>query len=90
MVFKKDSSLTPEERRAKTMAIYKECYGDDLEEMLTEEWLPKTLEKYEENEQYLVLKKRVEYGGEEAINEIMDILFEGLGIEDITYEWDEC
>ena len=89
----KDEKLTQEERKNKTFEAYIKAYGEDTVKEMEDDnrWLSKEIEKLEENKKYIALIQRIEWGGEEAINKILPVILETLGIDKnkIDYEWGE-
>jgi hypothetical protein len=87
VIYIKDEKMSLEERKAKTIKTMKDwCFPDDEEE---QEYNEKQAQKLAEEGRYMAVKKSVERGGEEAIDEIIPEILEVLGIEDgkFEYEW---
>jgi hypothetical protein len=87
IIYIKDEKMSLEERKAKTIKTMKDwCFPYDEEES---EWNSKTAQRIAEEGRYMAVKKSVERGGEEAIDEIIPKILEALGIEDgkLEYEW---
>ena len=89
MLYKKDKELSCEDRVNKTTAVMEQyCAPYDEEDR---ERYRSSAQKIAESGRYMVAKKRIEWGGEKAIDEIVPIILETLGIDkdEITYEWGE-
>ena len=89
MLYKKDKELSLAEREVKTIeALEKYCAPYDEEDRDRNREEAKELA---ESGRYMVVKKSVEWGGEDAINEIVPLILSTLGVSEdaITYEWGE-
>ncbi len=89
VIYIKDEKMSLEERKAKTIETMGNwCAPYDEEER---EWRSKTAQELAEEGRYMAVKKSVERGGEEAIDEIIPKILEALGIEDgkFEHEWIE-
>jgi len=91
IVLVKDETMSAEERREKNIAIYREEYGEDFDEVAEDGYINKWLAGYEKEHQYILLKQSVEYGGEDSVTAIVTALLDKLGVatENITFAWDE-
>ncbi len=89
VVYIKDEDMPLEERKAKTIKVLENyCAPYDEEDR---EIYSKKAQEIAEGGRYAALKTSVEYGGEEALNEIIPKILEILGVdsEKLTYEWEE-
>jgi len=93
IVLKKDESLSLEDLKQKSIEVMKahneiQRWGWDEE---SQEWAEREAQKYAENNEYILLKERVEWGGEEAVGKIVPALLKILGADTngISYKWDE-
>jgi hypothetical protein len=91
MVLKKDNKMSFEDKVAKSeKELNAYCdYGDYPEEI--ERFVTEPAKKYAENGQYILMKTSVDWGGEEAVNEILPLLLDKLGVDGslLTFEWGE-
>ena len=90
VIYIRDEKMSLEELKAKTIKTMEDwCSPYDEEES---EWYSKTAQKLAEEGRYMAVKKSVERGGEEAIDEIIPKILEALGIEDgkFEHEWIDC
>jgi len=54
------------------------------------DYILKSIEEYEKDKKYTVLRRKVEWGGEEAINEIIPALLKVVdGENKVSFEWEE-
>jgi hypothetical protein len=89
IIYIKDENMSFEELKAKTInAMENYCASfDDADKSFN----INEAEKIAKEGRYMALKKRVEWGGEEAINDLLPKIFELFNIDqkNITYEWGE-
>ncbi len=89
VIYITDETMPLEERKLKTIkALEDYCYDDDEE---AKEYIDNKAQEIAEEGRYIVLKTSVDYGAEDAIENILRKIFGIFGIdgEKITFAWEE-
>lgn len=89
IIYKKDEEMGFEEREAKTIEAlkkYRDPYDDEERESNKKEAF-----RLSEEGKYIIAKMNVEWGGEEAVENIIPVILKSLGVDEnvISYEWGE-
>ena len=88
IVLRKDPSLSFDELKNRSVKVINDYCDYDEED---QKYVNEEAETYAKDGKYILLKERVEYGGEEAVDKVVSKLLEALGInrENISFEWGE-
>jgi len=95
ILYVKDDTLSTEELIKKTFNSYTKAFGKntvkEMDDDNNDQWLTKKATKLAEENKHITMIKSVEWGCEEAIDEIIPSILETLGVskDKIYYEWGE-